>query len=616
MKKPWSITTTTRSPYRLRGQLRVLRDGGFVGREWTVDSQREFQISLIQHRLYGHSESNGFSSQFLSDLPKEYKHIFTDFGHDLTFEEAEAIFEKKNYTDPSMRGRQTFNPFKKFGFVFLDNGVLQMTRFGEHFLADDYDLPEIFFRIFTKWQLPNCETNNYKLKDGYNIKPFIATLHLINNVNSKWADCGNNPVGISKKEFGLFVPTLINYSAIDIQAQKIIALRLQQQGKNAQEKVDIFESFADNFAAEFLGSSNVNKIKKLLSNLKDYGDNAIRYFRFTRYIHIRGNGFYIDLENRRSVEIESLLAHDNSQSSRFASKTAYLSYIADISQPQFPWETSSQYVKIIQKLGIEIQTHEAELQNENIQIQDCQHMTNAELRKYIGTLRLYRRELQDEVNNKKAQSAEQLQSYIQNLKNIGALDNRPIMLEKFSALGLCALNDALKIRPNYPVGDDNEPTFTAPANTPDIECFYESFNAICEVTMLRNRDQWYNEGQPVMRHFRDFETTHQDKPAYCLFIAPALHRDTINTFWIAIRYGYEGDRQKIIPLSIDDFIFILEALLQMKTEMKLLEHVEISRLYDEILDSADSFDNSNKWLENIQNIISSWKQTLFIKNNI
>ena len=118
------------------------------------------------------------------------------------------------------------------------------------------------------------------------------------------------------------------------------------------------------------------------------------------------------------------------------------------------------------------------------------------------------------------------------------------MLEKLSSLGLHALNDALKIQPNYPVGDDNEPTFTAPANTPDIECFYQSFNAICEVTMLTGRDQWYNEGQPVMRHLRDFENKHQDKDSYCLFIAPKMHRDTINTFWTAIKYEYEGRTQK------------------------------------------------------------------------
>lgn len=42
-------------------------------------------------------------------------------------------------------------------------------------------------------------------------------------------------------------------------------------------------------------------------------------------------------------------------------------------------------------------------------------------------------------------------------------------------MGLNALNDAILIKPNYPVGDDNEPTFTAPANKPDIECFLSIF---------------------------------------------------------------------------------------------------------------------------------------------
>jgi hypothetical protein len=42
---------------------------------------------------------------------------------------------------------------------------------------------EVFFRSFLKWQLPSPDTNDYKAKDGYNIKLFIATLHLIKEVN-------------------------------------------------------------------------------------------------------------------------------------------------------------------------------------------------------------------------------------------------------------------------------------------------------------------------------------------------------------------------------------------------------------------------------------------------
>ena len=57
------------------------------------------------------------------------------------------------------------------------------------------------------------------------------------------------------------------------------------------------------------------------SNLKDYGDNAIRYFRLTRYIYIRGNGFYVDLEKRRMIEITELLKIDNASPIKFTKDT-------------------------------------------------------------------------------------------------------------------------------------------------------------------------------------------------------------------------------------------------------------------------------------------------------
>ena len=121
----------------------------------------------------------------------------------------------------------------------------------------------------------------------------------------------------------------------------------------------------------------------------------------------------------------------------------------------------------------------------------------------------------------------------------------------------------MKIAPNYPIGDDYEPTFTAPANKPDIECYYSSFNSICEVTMLVSRDQWFNEGQPVMRHLRDFEDNSTSNINFALFIAPTLHRDTLNTFWMASKYEYEGNKQKIIPLTINNLVEILTVILEL-----------------------------------------------------
>jgi hypothetical protein len=199
-----------------------------------------------------------------------------------------------------------------------------------------------------------------------------------------------------------------------------------------------------------------------------------------------------------------------------------------------------------------------------------------------------------------------LKEYIKSLKEIYSIPNRALMLEKYITLGLNALNDALRIRPNYLVGDDNEPTNTAPAGKPDIECFYDTFNAICEVTLLNGRDQWYNEGQPVMRHLRNFEESNSEKPSYCLFVAPNIHRDTINTFWYSVKYDYEGVKQKIIPLSINQFIELLEILVIIKESGKRFLHNHLTELYESII-QIDELNSSNEWLESIPQRIESWK---------
>jgi len=609
MKKPWSITTTTRSPYRLREQLQVLVHN-FVGLEWTKENQINFQISLIQHRLYGHNENTGFSQQFLNGLSEAHKEIFTDFSHTLTFEEAKEIFDSKNYTDPGMRGRQSFNPLKKFGFVRLKNKVLEITPFGENFLSDNYDLSSIFFSGFIKWQLPNPDNSGYKLIDGYDIKPFIGALLLIRKVNERSLELKEKVKGISKTEFSLFGPSLVNFNDVDSYAEKIIVLRQRIKGKNKQEQKNILDEYKTIFAKEFLKSEDPKKIKKLLKNLKDYGDNAIRYFRLTRYIYIRGGGFYIDLEPRRSVEINALLDFDNAQSKTFESKEEYLGYISDISRPELPWETKEKLTEITVNLLEDINLYEKETVATPKVFSDYKKLNEDGLKIFIDDLRHYRRELQDKQNHQKSQEIEQIKKYIEELENIFNVDDRPILLEKLLSLGLNALNDAIKIKPNYPVGDDNEPTFTAPANTPDIECFYKNCNAICEVTMLTGRDQWYNEGQPVMRHLRDFENKYQDKKAYCLFVAPKLHRDTINTFWTAIKYEYEGQKQRIIPLSINIFVELLKILVEIKQNGKFLKHNELFSLYDEILGTSDKLPDSTEWIKNIPDTIISWKKGL------
>lgn len=605
MKKPWSITTTLRNPERFEDFLTVIKE--IDGQEWNEDTQLKFQILLIKNRKYGFGEA-----LFYKGLTKEQVDLIDDISKDISFEQAKEIFETKNYKDPDMRGRQSMNPLKKLGLVSIVDNKVVINNLVSLLLNKEIDLGELLFRSFLKWQIPNPDSSEYKESDGYNIKPFIGTLHLINEVNKLYTKKGFEEKGISKQEFSLFVPCLVNFNDIGVYANKIVELREQLSGKSKKEQKEIFSLYKISFAKEFLGTDNSDEVEKLLNNLKDYGDNTLRYFRLTRYFYIRGGGFYIDLEPRRSIEISNLLSHFESKSISFESREEYIKYISDITEPKLPWENKTSLFEIIKLIDVDIKDLRNELGITHKEIGDLNLLSDSQLKELIVSLRNDRRLLQEKKNHSLSQNVDMVKEYINKLENIYDEDDKPLALEKYTALSLHALNDAINIHPNYPVGDDNEPTFTAPAGKPDIECYYESFNSICEVTMLTGRDQWYNEGQPVMRHLREFENKSDNKKTYCLFVAPTLHRDTMNTFWFSVKYEYEGKQQKIIPLTIKHFVQLLKILSEIKEKGGFLKHTDLERLYETVLSKSQEVNNVSEWIDLIPSVINNWQETVSI----
>lgn len=601
MSKTWSISTTVRSPERLRAFLVALQP--LVGKGWNRDSQKEYQKLLIKNRLYGYG-----SQQFYNGLPPDVVATINDVDAEITDTLINRIIEAKNYQDFSMRGRQSINPLTKFGFAFIDNGILKITELGQKLITSEKDSGDVFLKSFIKWQIPNPASNDYSDDGTYDVVPFVAMLKLISEVNKLWSDRGNKPVGISKREFCLFVPTLINYRDISRYANEIVKLREAQKGKTKSDRKVMRDSYRRNFAVDFLGSSVQKEIDTHLKNLRDYGDNAIRYFRLTKFIRIRGNGFYIDLEPNRHTEIESLLEAAFYKPKVFIDKDEYLGYMSDDSQPRLPWQTKDKLAGIASEVYDDVSGLQITLGLSVLNVKNTAAMSEAELNDYINELRALRKELQEQDNHIKSQPVESITGYIEQLENIFTAENRPLRLEYLSTMGLHALNDAKEIKPNYPVGDDNEPTSTAPGGMADIECYYDDFNMICEVTMLNGRDQWYNEGQPVMRHLRDFEATNQN--AYCIFIAPTIHTDSAETFWIANVHGYKGSKQKIAPITINQFISILRTLRQIRESGGRFTRDNLQSLVKNIAENAESSESSDIWVANTEGILNNWSTHL------
>ncbi|MFA5163917.1 MAG: AlwI family type II restriction endonuclease, partial [Patescibacteria group bacterium] len=89
MKKIWSISTTVRNPERIRNFLLALKP--LDGEVWNHETQRKFQILLIQHKLYGAG-----NKQFTNNLSPEHRELLEN-SEALTYEQAEEILDARNY---------------------------------------------------------------------------------------------------------------------------------------------------------------------------------------------------------------------------------------------------------------------------------------------------------------------------------------------------------------------------------------------------------------------------------------------------------------------------------------------------------------------------------------
>lgn len=610
MRKPWSITTTVRSPLRIKDFLDVAT--GLCGKSWNKDTQKEYQKLLMQKRLYGFG-----STQFYNGLPAEITSLIDDTDVDIPMETIDEILQIKNYADFDMRGRQSMNPLTKFGFIRIDDEtkIINLTNSGRELLkTDDNEIGKVLLRSFLKWQIPNLASRDYPEEDGYSSIPFVATLRLIARVNELAESRGGKGIGMQKREFALFAPTLVDYRDIDSYAHMVVELRDLQVNHNEQERKTIRKNYRTEFAKKYLNTTDSSKIDKLLKNLKDYGDNAIRYFRLTNFIRIRGGGFYVDIEPSRLTEINALFESERYKPKSFGGKNDYLDYLCSGIEPQYPWETEEKLREIAIRIQDDI-TRLAREVGEIVPITAFNGLSSEELKLAIENLRKIRNELRNKDDHVKAQPTEYITQCIQQFNDIYnptklEKESRALRLEHLSTMAFHAFNDAISIKPNYPIGDDNEPTSTAPGGVPDIECLYDSFSIVCEVTMLKDRSQWFNEGQPVMRHLRDFEDKHDS--SYCLFIAPSIHTDTAETFYMANNFGYKGQKQKIAPITISQFVGMLQTLKEMRENGKAFHNSDMRKLLDKIVEGSVSNGNSEQWVAGISQVIADWQKSLLI----
>ena len=598
MEQLWSMSTTLREANRIEGFLETVK--GIEGKPWTPKTQVMYQILLIQNRKY----LNKASTQTFNKLSEKQIDILSDLNYSMTYEEAEEIFNAKEYADPDMRGRQSFSPLVKLGLTYLkgEDKIVCFTDVGKKLLNNEIEFGDFVLDSFLKFQYPNPLDNGHK---NWNSKPFINTLHLIKKVNKLCKEYKMKEKGISKLELGIFALSLKNYKDIPKVAENVLKFRKKYESlENYEEKNEFIETFINNYLYDF---------KNPVKNVKEYSDNMLRYLRLTKYVYIRGkySNTYLDLEPRRMIEINSILDEDDGSAKEY-DKAEWVKYFGTFGSYSLPFDNIEKLTDILLEINQEIKKLEKDLKIKHTKIHIPENIN--ELKRTISEQRVYRLKLQNlKIKENYRKNLDLIDNVIDALNNLIKHDKTSfknkfsVELERWVNIALNILNDARNIKPNTSYGDDNEPIFTAPSQVPDIECYYNTFNAICEVTMLKSRDQWYNEGQPVMRHLRSFEEKNDN--SYCLFVAPTLHEDTVNTFYYSVKYEFEGKPQKIIPITIKQLIQILDTFKIMSLKNKTFTHKNIKELFDNCVEIS-KFNDSIEWKTVIENELTSWQNNL------
>ena len=76
---------------------------------------------------------------------------------------------------------------------------------------------------------------------------------------------------------------------------------------------------------------------------------------------------------------------------------------------------------------------------------------------------------------------------------------------------------------------------------------------------------------------------------------------------MASKYEYERNKQKIIPLTINNLVEILTVILEFKTNKKQFTHIYFKELLDNINILVEKVKDSAEWQEQIPKEVKLWK---------
>ena len=538
--RAWFFPTSPRSPYKLQGELRLLKQ--LEGKVWNPDTQIEYA-----HLLMGHPEFDGEISK----------------------------------TDPAFSGRDraTRTP-RLLGFVHFPKrgkkGPFKFTDIGNLFLeASEEEQILIFQRQLAKVQFcsPLHSSGGFEMMT---VKPLMVMIKLLNHLGS-----------MNKEEVALFGNTLTNHKNFESHLKTALSYRekLKSFDNPAQRKV-----FRKDFAYDWVkhiyqddideGRTKLREggddfLKTKYQTLRDYADSTIRYLRATGLFTISPHGQRLMLLNSATEDAQFLLDKYGIGLSEYTHREYddYVEiYLGNASLPVFRKDDPTLQEHDLSNLLSELQKNEP-AKAQSISEQYSNAKSKVEKLQVLANLENQLANLQ--IQNEAKSIRDDLKSSLVDIKDAysaitsraSEILDRPLMYEWNTWRALVLINDAKNVLANYTSDTDGNPVSTAGGNKPDIYVEYDSFHLIVEVTLSNGRKQYEMEGEPITRHLGEFQKNVVDngdtKPVFGIFVAETINENVLNYLLTQARFRSQVWRGTVrfVPMSRVVFESFMESAL-------------------------------------------------------
>lgn len=273
LKKCWILVTGMKNMNCAADMLDCIQK--LEGKRWDKETKKRYFANLIQR---------GIVSPEYNRLSEEQRALLK--SGNATEEQVMKWIEELYPVNSPIRAYVQF--LTKLGLVkidFEDNRKLMITERGHQLLEGKITDEEMMIQALTDWKYPRTREDVYDPEwKGYNIRPMMATIAVIERVNQADERNGMEPNGITFDEFMVYLMTMYSCGQIDKRVR--ILERLHYKEKQNEKSAYDQKMQEDS--------------RKIMQEFAPIKSESVKSYRYVIFNALEKTGlFVIDYSNKR-----------------------------------------------------------------------------------------------------------------------------------------------------------------------------------------------------------------------------------------------------------------------------------------------------------------------------